>query len=127
MQDGHNEFDIFNNYNTTNKFTRIYSSLDVVNYCNFDSGYYSNMSRKNYINNWKNKKKIFNNFGLSARVLLISIILIGLRLTEPLELFNDVNIKEKYVQKISRANPNEKYEIVFDIDSKVAYNKERHM
>lgn len=53
--------------------------------------------------------------------------MIGLRLTEPLELFNDVNIKEKYVQKISRANPNEKYEIVFDIDSKVAYNKERHM
>lgn len=84
-----------------------------------------NLHKKKYFKS-KIKKQVLIILILIGSLVFIVTILIGLKLTEPLELFNDVNIKEKYVQKISSAKPNEKYEIIFDIDSKVAYNIEEN-
>ena len=59
-----------------------------------------------------------------AVIFLLLIILIwnvGLKITEPLVLFNDVNTKEEPTQDITNITPNTSYKFEFDISSKTAY------
>ena len=46
---------------------------------------------------------------------------IGLKITEPLILFNDVNIKEEQTQDVTNIIPNTLYKFEFDISAKTAY------
>lgn len=70
----------------------------------------------------KIKVKYYFLFAIIFIVIIILVWNIGIRMTEPLVLFNSVNVREEATHDITNIKPNTFYNFEFDIDSKTDYN-----
>ena len=63
-------------------------------------------------------------FGVIVILIIVILWNIGIKMTEPLVLFDNINKKENYIQNINNIQANTTYKIEFNIDAKVAYTDE---